>query len=63
MAWRNLEFDHLITGYLLMRGDDVAGDQLLAPVSGASDPRMLADTDASERPRADEPPTRHRPDS
>ena len=50
MAWRNIEIDHLIIGYLLTQDDDRPSDQLLPPVSGASDPRMLADTKASEHP-------------
>jgi hypothetical protein len=64
MAWRNIEIDDLIIGYLLTQGDDRASDQLLPPVSGASDPGMLADTDVSERPpgssAADSTPTRAR---
>jgi hypothetical protein len=62
MAWRNIEINHLTIGYLILRGHDRASDQLLPPVSGASDPGTPADTDASERPRgpsaADSTPTR-----
>ena len=64
MTWRNIEIDDLIIGYLLMPRDDRASDQLLPPVSGASDPGMLADTVVSEHPSgssaADSPPTRTR---
>jgi len=48
MAYRNIEIDHLIIGYQLTRDDDRASDQLPPTVSGASDPRMLADMNASE---------------
>jgi hypothetical protein len=50
MSWRNIEIDHLIIGYLLTQHDHDASDQPLPTVSGASDPRMLADTKASEHP-------------
>jgi hypothetical protein len=56
MAWKNIEIDHLIIGYLLTQGDDRASDQLLPPVSGASDPGILADTDVSEHPRVHQQP-------
>ena len=35
MAWRNIEIDHLIIGYL-MRSDDGRSNQVVAPLSGAS---------------------------
>jgi hypothetical protein len=50
MAWRNIEIDHLIIGYLLTQDDDHASDQPLPTVSAATDPRMLADTVVSEHP-------------
>jgi hypothetical protein len=50
MAWRNIEIDHLIIGYLLTQDDHHASDQPLPTVSGASHQRMLADTKASEHP-------------
>ena len=50
MAYRNIEIDHLIIGYLLTRDDDRPSDHHPPTVSGASDPRMLADTKASEHP-------------
>ena len=58
MAWRNIEINHLTIGYLILRGHDRASDQLLPPASGASDPGVPADMDASERPRVHEQPTR-----
>jgi hypothetical protein len=58
MAWRNIEIDHLTIGYLILRGHDRASDQLLPPVSGASDPGALADTDGRERPPVQQQPTR-----
>jgi hypothetical protein len=58
MAWRNIEIDHLIIGYLLTQDDDHASDQPLPTVSGVSDPGMLADTKASERPRVHQQSTR-----
>lgn len=47
MAWRNIEIDHLIIGYL-MRSDDGRSNQVVAPLSGASGPRCsLTRTSAS----------------
>ena len=38
MAWRNIEIDHLIIGYVLTQDDHHARDQLLPPVFGGKRP-------------------------
>ena len=38
MAWRNIEIDHLIIGYVLTQDDHHASDQLLPPVFGGKRP-------------------------
>jgi hypothetical protein len=63
MAWKNIEIDHLIIGYLLTQGDDRASDQLLPPVSGRATQgysltRMSASIHGSISSRS--PPTRTR---